>query len=416
MHDVIVVGGGPTGFVTALGLAQVGVSVCLIEAEAGINASPRACVYHWSMLDGLERLGIREEAERIGYTKDDYLWLVKRTGERLPYDLKVLSSVTPFPYNIQLGQDRLAEICHGRLEAMAHAQVHWNTAFTGLVEDADGVTVTASTPDGPIELRARWVIGADGAGSAVRKALGLSFDGMTWPERFVATNLRHDFESGGYWQSTMVVDEEWGAVIVKITRDGLWRCTFMEQASLPEETYLERAARGLSAPAAGAGRLRTRPGLAVQDAPALRGELPQGTRAAGRGRRARDQPDRRVRPDHRAVRRLRAVADAGGGRARRRRSGAARCVGRGAAPDLPRQDQPAGLRLQGLRVSRLRRRGAARGAARGHARDGPRSRRAAAAAAVHQGIGDDQPGGKDSSALPPLMGKDSEACRRRRLA
>jgi len=240
MHDVIVVGGGPTGFVTALGLAQVGVGVCLIEAEAGINASPRACVYHWSMLDGLERLGIREEAERIGYTKDDYLWLVKKTGERLPYDLKVLSSVTPFPYNIQLGQDRLAEICHGRLEAMAHAQVHWNTAFTGLVEDADGVTVTTSTPDGPIELRARWVIGADGAGSAVRKALDLSFDGMTWPERFVATNLRHDFESGGYWQSTMVVDEEWGAVIVKITRDGLWRCTFMEQASLPEETYLER--------------------------------------------------------------------------------------------------------------------------------------------------------------------------------
>ena len=240
MHDVIVVGGGPTGFVTALGLAQAGVSVCLIDAEAGINASPRACVYHWSMLDGLERLGIREEAEQAGYTKDDYLWLVKKTGERLPYDLKVLASVTPFPYNIQLGQDRLAEICHRRLEALPNAEVHWRTAFTGLAEDADGVTVSASTPEGPIELRARWVIGADGAGSAVRKALGLGFDGMTWPERFVATNLRHDFESGGYWQSTMVVDEDWGAVIVKITRDGLWRCTFMEDASLPVDTYLDR--------------------------------------------------------------------------------------------------------------------------------------------------------------------------------
>ena len=38
----------------------------------------------------------------------------------------------------------------------------------------------------------------------------------------------------------MVVDDEWGAVIVKITDDGLWRCTFMEDAALPEETYLDR--------------------------------------------------------------------------------------------------------------------------------------------------------------------------------
>jgi 3-(3-hydroxy-phenyl)propionate hydroxylase/6-hydroxy-3-succinoylpyridine 3-monooxygenase len=240
MYDVIVVGGGPTGFVTALGLAEAGVGVCLIEAEAGINASPRACVYHWSMLDGLERLGIREEAERIGYTKNDYLWFVKRTGERLPYDLEVLSRVTRFNYNIQLGQDRLAEICQRRLEAMRNAEIHWRTAFTGLSQDAEGVTVQAQSSEGPIELRARWVVGADGAGSAVRKALGLAFDGFTWPERFVATNLRHDFESGGYWQSTMVIDDRWGAVIVKITRDGLWRCTYMEDASLPVDTYEER--------------------------------------------------------------------------------------------------------------------------------------------------------------------------------
>ncbi|MXO59906.1 FAD-binding protein [Altererythrobacter salegens] len=238
--DVLVVGGGPTGFVTALGLAQAGVSVCLIEAGPAIISSPRACVYHWSMLDGLERLGIREEAERIGYTKDDYLWLRKATGEEMPYDLKVLDRVTRFNYNIQLGQDMLADICLRRLQAMRKAEIRWNTAFTGLVQDADGVTVGADGPDGPVELRAKWVVGADGASSSVRQASGLSFDGMTWPERFVATNVRHDFESGGYWQSTMVIDEKWGAVIVKITRDGLWRCTFMEDMALPEESYLDR--------------------------------------------------------------------------------------------------------------------------------------------------------------------------------
>ncbi|MEO6151552.1 MAG: FAD-dependent monooxygenase [Croceibacterium sp.] len=240
MYDVIVVGGGPTGFVTALGLAQAGASVCVVEGEEAINDSPRACVYHWSMLDGLERLGIREEAERIGYTKDDYLWLVKRTDERLPYDLKVLSTITRFPYNIQLGQDQLARICHARLAALPNAEVRFSTPLTALAQDADGVRVAVEGPEGPEFLAARYVVGADGAGSAVRKAIGVTFDGMTWPERFVATNLRHDFESGGYWQSTMVVDDAWGAVIVKITREGLWRCTYMEDAALPESTYLER--------------------------------------------------------------------------------------------------------------------------------------------------------------------------------
>ena len=56
----------------------------------------------------------------------------------------------------------------------------------------------------------------------------------------MATNIHHDFESGGYHQSNMVIDPQWGAVIVKITREGLWRCTYMEDAGLPEDSFAER--------------------------------------------------------------------------------------------------------------------------------------------------------------------------------
>ena len=240
MHDAIVVGGGPTGFITALGLAQAGSKVLLIEAEDAVIDSPRAAVYHWSTLDGLERLGIREEAERTGFAKQDYLWLVRKTGERIEYDLSVLEGRTAFPYNIHLGQDRLAQIACDRLARMANAEIRFGTTLTALAQDEDSVRIRIEGPEGPEFLAARYLVGADGAGSMVRKGLGQAFEGMTWPERFVATNVYHDFESADYGLTTMVIDDEWGAVIVKIARDGLWRCTYMEDASLPERTFLER--------------------------------------------------------------------------------------------------------------------------------------------------------------------------------
>jgi 2-polyprenyl-6-methoxyphenol hydroxylase-like FAD-dependent oxidoreductase len=240
MEDVIIVGGGPTGFINALGLAQAGVRVMIIEAESAINSSPRAAVYFWSVLAGLEQLGILAEAESVGFAKQDYTYLVGRTGERISYSIRVLEGRTPRPYNLHLGQHRLAEIAMQRLNAFPNARVHFGTRLQTLQQDATGVTLTVRAGEATETLRAKWVIGADGAGSAVRQQLGLSFDGMTWPERFVATNVYYDFERYGYARSTFVIDDQHGAIIARLDNEGLWRCTYMEDAALPEETYLAR--------------------------------------------------------------------------------------------------------------------------------------------------------------------------------
>jgi len=240
MEDVIIVGGGPTGFINALGLAQAGVRVTIIEAESAINDSPRAAVYFWSVLAGLERLGILREAESIGFCKQDYTYVVGRTGERISYTLSVLEGHTPRSYNLHLGQHRLAEIAMHRLQAFPNATVRFGTRLQTLEQDAAAVTLSVRTGEATETLRAKWVIGADGAGSTVRQQIGLSFDGMTWPERFVATNVYYDFERYGYARSTFVIDDQHGVIIALLDNEGLWRCTYMEDATLPEETCLQR--------------------------------------------------------------------------------------------------------------------------------------------------------------------------------
>jgi 6-hydroxy-3-succinoylpyridine 3-monooxygenase len=247
MQDVIVVGGGPTGLITALGLAQSGVKVTVLEAESQIISSPRAAVYHWSVLDGIERLGIFEEASAMGFLKQDYTYLVRKTGERINYSIDVLEGHTRHPYNLHLGQHQLAEIALSRITKLSNTAVRFNSRVVDLSQDESGVSVSVQTPSGPEELRSRWLIGADGAGSTVRRLLDLPFEGMTWPERFVATNVFHDFERHGYARTTLVIDDQHGAVIAKLGIEGLWRCTYMEDAALPEATLMERLPQAYAA-------------------------------------------------------------------------------------------------------------------------------------------------------------------------
>jgi 3-(3-hydroxy-phenyl)propionate hydroxylase/6-hydroxy-3-succinoylpyridine 3-monooxygenase len=242
--QVIIVGAGPVGLVTAYGLGRAGIPVTVLEAEPEINDSPRAMVYHWSLHEDLDRLGLLADVERLGFRKDDYGYRVHATGETVVYDLDALAQFTPFPYNIHLGQDAVCSLVLERLHALPQVTVHWGARVTGLSQSAEGATVEIAAAGGEgqrtIGATGAWVIGCDGARSSVRRLLGLEFEGMTWDTRFVATNVYFDFERHGYPRSVFLMDDVHGAVIVKINDDGLWRVTYAEDLALPEETIAER--------------------------------------------------------------------------------------------------------------------------------------------------------------------------------
>lgn len=240
-QHVLIAGGGPVGFLTALGLARHGIRVTLIEAEEDIIKSPRAMVYHWSVLEGLEKLGVLDEARQRGFTKQDYCHTVFRTRERIYWSLDPLADETDFPYNLHLGQHELAEIARNHLAEIPHAEVRFGTRISGLTQGASGVTATLNRAGDTEEMRADWLIACDGAGSTVReKLLGLNFFGITWPERFIATNVRFDLEAHGYARANFMMDDVYGAIIAKIDETDLWRITFMEDLSEPLESVRER--------------------------------------------------------------------------------------------------------------------------------------------------------------------------------
>jgi 4-nitrocatechol/4-nitrophenol 4-monooxygenase len=231
----LVCGACPVGLVTALTLARAGICVAVVDCEPTIRDEPRAVVYHSPVVERFDRLGLLEDLKEIGVLKQAYhYWTRDHTLlGHLSFDV-LRPQDTAYPFNLHLGQPALAGVILRHFLRVPGAEVRWRTRLTGLTQDDDGVTATLETPSGEEHLRAQWLIGADGAHSGVRRALHLKLEGVTWPEWFVATNLRFDFEAHGFGQSNVVLDPDHWAIIPKIDQTGLWRCTYREDGAFSE--------------------------------------------------------------------------------------------------------------------------------------------------------------------------------------
>jgi 2-polyprenyl-6-methoxyphenol hydroxylase-like FAD-dependent oxidoreductase len=163
------------------------------------------------------------------------------TGERVSSDMRdALEPGQEYDHNLHFGQHILAELVMEHLARLPNTRVLWSHKVTALAQDEDKVCLMVETPGGVEMFEADWVIGTDGARSTVRRLLDLEFEGITWPDRFVATNIEYPFRDFGFANANMVVDPDNWAVIGRLGRENLWRVTYGEDASLDEATILER--------------------------------------------------------------------------------------------------------------------------------------------------------------------------------
>ena len=153
-------------------------------------------------------------------------------------DHALLVDDTRYPFVIQCEQFKTARLILDRLKWFANAEVLFGHEAVG-VEQTDGdVTVTVRGPEGIARHSGAYLIGADGGRSTVRKEAGISFDGFTWPERFIVLTTKFDFErERGYCPRSYFADPEQWCNCFKVAADGppgLWRTVFPADADTAE--------------------------------------------------------------------------------------------------------------------------------------------------------------------------------------
>lgn len=183
--EVAIAGAGPVGTVAAFYLACHGIRTLLLEAGDSCAMDLRASTFHPPTLEMLDTLGIAAPLIDNGLKAPVYHWRERQTGEVIAFDMAELADETRFPFRLQCEQYHLARMLAARLDEQANAQLLFGRRLIGLAQDADGVDVSV---EGPMEIesyRVRYLIGADGANSIVRKLLGIVFEGFTYPEKFL---------------------------------------------------------------------------------------------------------------------------------------------------------------------------------------------------------------------------------------
>ncbi|KAG2050699.1 FAD/NAD(P)-binding domain-containing protein [Suillus hirtellus] len=186
---VLIVGAGPSGLATALSLLHHGYKhfVVVDAVEQGENTS-RALVVHAATLEALDTIGCGEEIVAKG-TKARSINIGNRSSKLVSTNLSSLDKHTCHPYSLIIPQN-LTEYILGKKLKSYGVTVHRPCKVASLkINENDDDLTDVVFEDGKT-ITAKYVIGADGARSVVRRMAGISFtDPKTGEKGDRITNL-----------------------------------------------------------------------------------------------------------------------------------------------------------------------------------------------------------------------------------
>lgn len=194
--DVVIVGAGPTGLTAAHLCHRLGLSAVVLEQRDGPQRSPAAHAVNARTFEIWRQAGVEMDRVLAAALSSDEAglvhWVTKFGGEvvgTLPYERQgdEMLAVTPTPLR-NLSQHRLEPLL-----LSPELDVRYAHRWLDATERADRVEVRANGPDGLVDVTAKYLLGADGAASAVRRSLGIELIGPRSLQSFVTVHMAADF-------------------------------------------------------------------------------------------------------------------------------------------------------------------------------------------------------------------------------
>lgn len=225
MTDVLVVGAGPTGLLLASELALAGAQVVLVDKADERSGQSKALTLQPRSVEILHSRGL------LGSLLDDAPRLPAGHFAGLPVPLDYTALDTRFPYQLGIPQRRIEQLLEDHLVARGIV-VRRGLELTGLRQDSAGVVASF----GGATIRAGWIVGCDGARSAVRRLAGIDFPGRDGRFSAVAADVVVSGVEPG-WELPALVPRD-GAVMTMVPlEDGVHRALFTgpEQQNLPKD-------------------------------------------------------------------------------------------------------------------------------------------------------------------------------------
>jgi 2-polyprenyl-6-methoxyphenol hydroxylase-like FAD-dependent oxidoreductase len=198
--DVLIAGGGPCGLMLAIELGRRGIDCLMIDAKPSTAFNPQANATQARTMEHFRRLGFAQEIRALGLPPDhptDIAYFTRYAGHELArislptaaeavVSIKTMTgswSAAELPHRVS--QKFVEQVLRRQAQSWPSTDVRYGWTLERFSDDGESVRATVRRTDGGPAQRvtAKFLVGADGARSFVRRELGIDWGGVTGIQR-----------------------------------------------------------------------------------------------------------------------------------------------------------------------------------------------------------------------------------------